>query len=121
MALRDGLDFKYMEHRSVGKTLMGLQVTTLGGEPLSIETSFKRNWMFALGILVAALVYIPILGWALIPLVAFAGVAIGAYEVYLVLSSEDGRRLGDQLAETRVSEESDGAELVVEEQPEDSE
>jgi uncharacterized RDD family membrane protein YckC len=120
MALRDGLNYKYMEHRSVGKTLMGLQVATVDGELLTIETSFRRNWMFAVGVSVTALFYIPVLGWALIPLAIFACLAIGAYEVFLVLSSDDGRRLGDQLANTVVTEEKESGELIADQPDDDS-
>lgn len=100
--VRDGLTLDFMNERSIGKHVMGLRVVRLNGAPMDIETSVRRNWMWGIGAITGALAYIPILGWILIPFVALAGIGIGLYEGYRVLTDPDGRRWGDQLAQTKV-------------------
>ncbi len=104
MVARDGLDIEFMRRRSLGKKLMQLNVVRLDGKPMDIETSFRRNWMFGLGVLVTLLLYIPILGWALIPVVGLLSAAIGIYEIYKVMTDAEGRRWGDAMAGTKVIE-----------------
>lgn len=103
--VRDGLELDFMNHRSIGKHVMGLEVVRLDGRAMDIEASVRRNWMFGFGAITAALAYIPILGWMLIPVVSLIALAIGVYEVYLVLTDDEGRRWGDQLGGTKVVEE----------------
>lgn len=100
--VRDGLTLDFMDGRSIGKHLMGLRVARLDGRAMDIETSARRNWMWGIGAISGALAYIPIFGWILIPFVALAGLGIGLYEGYRVLSSDDGRRWGDEMAQTKV-------------------
>lgn len=104
LVVRDGLDLDFMDQRSLGKHLMGLRVARLDGKPMDIETSARRNWMWGIGAITGALVYIPILGWVLIPFVALAGLAIGLYEGYRVWTDAEGRRWGDMMAQTKVYE-----------------
>lgn len=104
MLLRDGLEFDFMKHRSIGKQVMKLHLVTATGAPMDIATSVKRNWMFAFGALSSALVYIPVIGWVLIPFVALAAMVIGVIEIVLVLTDAQGRRFGDKLAGTTVVE-----------------
>lgn len=104
MLVRDGLEFDFMKHRSIGKQVMKLHLVTATGAPMDIMTSVKRNWMFAFGALTSALVYIPILGWALIPLVGLAALVLGVIEIVLVLTDAQGRRFGDKMAATTVVE-----------------
>lgn len=96
--LRDGFDFDFMDHRSLGKKLLKLRPVTLDGKPVDINVSMKRNWMLAVPLIISA---IPILGWVLAPVV---GVIIGIVEIVLVLTEEEGRRWGDKLANTKVIE-----------------
>lgn len=107
MLVRDGLDVDFMKNRSLGKKLMKLRPLHLDGRPVGIEASVRRNWMFGIGALTAVLVYIPILGWILIPIVVLIALAIGIYEIYLVLTDAEGRRWGDRLADTKVIEVAD--------------
>jgi len=107
MLFRDGMPYTFMDHRSVGKKLMKLRPVTLDGGPVDISISAQRNWMFALGTLIQALIYIPIIGWVLIPIVALAALIIIIIEIILVTIKEDGRRWGDNLANTKVIEVSD--------------
>jgi len=101
MLLRDGFAFDFMDHRSLGKKLMKLRPVTLDGTPVDINVSIKRNWVFAVPLV---LMVIPIIGWVLAPII---GVAIGIIECVLVLTDEEGRRMGDKIANTKVIEVSD--------------
>lgn len=104
MVVRDGLEFDFMDHRSVGKQLMKLRPVRLDGEPMDVEASIRRNWMFGLGALTTVLLWIPIIGWILVPVVGIAAFLIGLYEIFKVITDEEGRRWGDRLATTRVIE-----------------
>lgn len=100
--VRDGLDVEFMNGRSIGKHVLGIDVVRLDGRPMDLETSVRRNWMWGIGAITGALAYIPVLGWLLIPFVSLVGLAIGLYEGYLVLTDSEGRRWGDRMAQTKV-------------------
>ena len=100
--IRDGLDIDFMKQRSFGKKVMKLDVVRLDGKPMDLETSVKRNWMFGVGAITTILLYIPLLGWILIPVAILIAACIGLYECYKVLTDKEGRRWGDELAGTRV-------------------
>jgi len=104
MILRDGLEFDFMNHRSIGKQIMKLHVNTVDGAPIDIMTSVRRNWMFGIGYLIPLLIFIPILGWIAIPFVGVASVVLCLIEVFLVLTDGQGRRLGDKIAKTVIAE-----------------
>ena len=104
MVLRDGLEFEFMDHRSIGKKLMKLRPVRLDGETVDIETSIKRNWMFGLGALIQVLRFIPVVWILLIPIVGVAALVIGIMEIVFVLKDEEGRRWGDNIANTKVIE-----------------
>ena len=102
--VRDGLDIEFMPHRSIGKKLVGLQPVTLDGRPVDIETSVKRNLPFAVGGIAQVLLFIPIIGWILMIPVVLVALGLGLMELFLVITSEDGRRMGDKFANTKVIE-----------------
>lgn len=102
--VRDGLEIDFMDQRSLGKKIVGLRPIRLDGRPMDLETSVRRNWMWGIGAITSLLVYIPILGWALIPFVMLAAVAIGLFEIYNVFTDPEGRRWGDNMAGTKVVE-----------------
>ncbi len=102
LVIRDGLDVDFMKHRSLGKKVMKLNVVRLDGKPMDLETSVKRNWMFGVGAITTILLYIPFLGWILIPVALLIAGCIGLYECYKVLTDKEGRRWGDELAGTKV-------------------
>ena len=104
MLVRDGLDVEFMDRRSIGKKVMKLRPIRLDGRPMDIEASVKRNWMFALGAITGLLLYIPIIGWLLIPVVGLVALVIGIIEIVKVLTDDAGRRLGDNMAGTQVVE-----------------
>jgi uncharacterized protein involved in cysteine biosynthesis len=107
MLLRDGFSYEFMDHRSLGKKLIKLRPVRLDKGTMDIETSIKRNWMFALGGVVQVLLYIPIIGWFLIPIVGIVALVIGIMEIVFVLKDEEGRRWGDKMANTKVIEVND--------------
>lgn len=104
MVLRDGLEFEFMDRRSLGKKLMKLRPVRLDGGTMDIETSLKRNWMFGLGALIQVLRFIPVVWILLIPIVGVAALVIGIMEIVFVLKDEEGRRWGDTIANTKVIE-----------------
>ena len=67
-------------------------------------TSVRRNWTLVFGSLAQVLIFIPIIGWLLIPIVGIVGAILGIVEIVLVLTNDEGRRWGDRLAGTKVIE-----------------
>lgn len=104
MIVRDGLDFEFMHQRSIGKQIMKLHLDTLDSAPIDVMTSLRRNWMFGIGYLIPLLLFIPVLGWIAIPFVALASLGLGIVEVVLVLTDDQGRRVGDRIANTMVAD-----------------
>jgi len=100
--LRDGLDVDYIRGRSLGKKLMKLTVVRDDGLPMDMVTSARRNWPLVFGSLAQILAFIPVIGWVLIPFVVIAGAVFVVIEVIRVLTTPDGKRLGDGFAGTRV-------------------
>ncbi len=103
--VRDGMDLDFMDRRSIGKKLVKLRPLRNDGKPMDIETSAKRNLPFAVGGLISILIFIPIIGWIMIPFVGLLALGLLAVEAFLVVTSDDGRRFGDKFAETYVVEE----------------
>jgi len=83
-------------NKSIGKKIMNLKVIRLDGGIVDPTVSAKRNVPLAIGSVIAI---IPILGWALGPLVAMVFAII---ELVLFLSDEKGQRFGDRWANTQV-------------------
>jgi hypothetical protein len=102
--LRDGMEFDFMDHRSVGKKVMKLRPLTADGQRLDMMMSVRRNWMFGFGGLIQFLLYIPLIGWLLILPVALVALVIGVIEIIKVVTDEEGRRFGDVWANTKVVE-----------------
>lgn len=100
--LRDGLDLDVMRHRSLGKKIMKLTVVRLDGQPMDMATSARRNWPLVFGSIAQILAFIPVIGWILIPFVVLAGLVFVVIEVVRVLTTPEGRRLGDGFAGTKV-------------------
>jgi uncharacterized RDD family membrane protein YckC len=99
---RDGLAYDFMDGRSIGKKLMKLRPVRLDGLPMDVRTSVRRNWPLAFGSLTQALLFVPVIGWILIPVVGLAGLVLVIIEIVRVVTRPDGRRWGDELAGTRV-------------------
>lgn len=103
LVVRDGLAFQFMHHRSIGKHLLGLHVERLDGRPMDVETSVQRNWMWGLGPVGAVMADVPLFGGMLSAAVGLFGLAVLLYEAFRVLTRDDGRRWGDELAATQVT------------------
>ena len=99
---RDGLAFDFMDGRSIGKKLMKLRPVRLDGQAMDLRTSVMRNWPLSLGSLAQVLIFIPVIGWILIPFVGLAGLVIVVIEIIRVVNDPEGRRWGDRLAATKV-------------------
>jgi len=102
--LRDGFDYEFMDHRSIGKRLMRLRPVADDGSPMTLALSARRNWPLAVTSLAVILVLLPILGWILIPFAWVAGLILLVLEGYFALTDDHGLRWGDRLAGTRVIE-----------------
>lgn len=101
--VRDGLEFDFMDRRSVGKKLVKLRPVRLDGQPMDVGASVRRNWMFAIGG-IAQFFAMTIIGIVIaIPLVVIA-LVIGIVEIVLVITDPEGRRIGDKTGQTRVIE-----------------
>ncbi len=101
---RDGFEYDFMKYRSIGKQLMKLRPVIVDGGQMSIMISVRRNWTLMFGSLAQGLIFIPIIGWLLIPIVGIVGAILGIVEIVLVLTNDEGRRWGDRLAGTKVIE-----------------
>ncbi len=99
MLLRDGLEFDYMRHRSLGKHFMNLHVRRLDGLPMDVQTSIRRNWPIALSSLAPLLAAFVGMGF----LIGVAAVGLFLFEVHRLFKSPDGRRWGDEMAGTEVA------------------
>ncbi len=96
--------------RSVGKRLLGLQVVyyvvndTIA--PCGYKESVFRNSPFAAGYLVAGVLsLLPLLGWILAIVVISI---IIVFEGLVMFGSEEGKRFGDEIANTHVIESKEG-------------
>jgi len=91
LLIRDG----FPGGRSPGKRITGLRTRLRGGRTdVSFRESILRNLPLAAAWLLAEL---PVIGWILAGLVLL-------FEGLLVIGSTDGRRFGDELANTQVVE-----------------
>jgi hypothetical protein len=103
LLIADGL----FEGRSVGKKLIGLRVIIYNKADTVTACGFKesilRNVPFAAGFVVFGIFnMMPIIGW-IFSFITAAVVVI--FESLILLGSEKGMRLGDELAKTYVIEE----------------
>jgi len=103
--LRDGLPF--LNYNSLGKKLMGLNVSYTDGRPTDMMASVKRNWFLALSFLPYLLTSIGILE-SIAGFASFAGFVLVLIEGFLVATNKT--RLGDKQANTMVSAAGDFAE-----------
>lgn len=91
LLISDGL----MDGRSIGKRLVGTRALGSQGAPCTIKESILRNSTLAIGLL---LWKVPFIGW-IFPLL------ISAFELVILLGSPDRMRIGDEIANTSVVQE----------------
>ena len=106
LLIADGL----FEGRSVGKKLIGLKVVVQNDTEIIRDCGYKesifRNFPFVAGyILFGILKVIPLIGW-LFSFVIVLGILI--FECLVMMGSENGMRLGDEIAKTQVVEDKHG-------------
>jgi uncharacterized RDD family membrane protein YckC len=102
LLLADGL----FEGRSVGKKLIGLKIVLQDGSRCGYKESIFRNVPFAAGFILGGIFgVIPLIGW-LMSFVIF--VVVLAFESLVIIGSDNGKRLGDEIANTQVVEEEQG-------------
>jgi len=95
--LADGFEFWEFKGQSVGKKFFGLQVrNTLEKRQGNYKDSMIRNSPVAV---VTFFMLIPAWGWLIALLI---GIPLLVLEVYLMLTVEEGHRLGDVMADTEV-------------------
>lgn len=95
----DGMNFGPFSGQSLGKRLMGLQVVHIKSrKPIGLRESFLRNTPVGVATFFAI---IPVWGWLILGLI---GLPLMIMEVYLMVSIESGRRLGDVMGDTEVVE-----------------
>ena len=89
--------------RSIGKKLIGIKVVLKdSGNACGYKESIFRNFIFAVGLLLCGLFSkVPLLGGVFMIVVP---VFILLFEGLILLGSENGMRIGDELAKTRVIE-----------------
>lgn len=100
LSIADGL----FQGRSAGKRLIGLKVIMRDEAGVASACGFResifRNFPFTVGyILFGILKAVPLIGGIIAFVIA---VAILLFESLVILGSEEGIRLGDELAKTRV-------------------
>jgi len=86
--------------RSPGKKVMGLNVATASGAPITAQDSVKRNLTLSISWVGMLIMTIPILGTIVGGVVSMAGGVVGLYECYLVITNQP--RVGDKIAGTHV-------------------
>ena len=106
LSIADGL----FDGSSLGKKLMGLRVILQAEDDRAIACTYKesilRNSPFVLGlVLYWFLGVIPLIGW-LISMTLIIAVII--FELLVIVGSEKGMRLGDEIAKTVVIEDKRG-------------
>ncbi|MGB3543379.1 RDD family protein [Rubrivirga sp.] len=115
---RDALETPYTDGRSFGKKIIGLRAVRLDGGPMTMETSIRRNWTLAAGSIVSgigtvllALGPLAILG-VLVLIGSIVVGLLGLVEAVLVVTDDEGRRIGDRTGGTQVIEEAEVAATV---------
>ncbi|MDR3608263.1 MAG: RDD family protein [Oligoflexia bacterium] len=95
----DGMNFGPFKGQSIGKKLLKLRVvSTKQRAPATVRDSLLRNAPVGVATFFAI---IPVWGWLISGLV---GVPLMIMEVYLMVTAEGGRRLGDVMGDTEVLE-----------------
>ena len=99
MALRDGFTFEPVDGQSLGKKLLNLRAVVVEtGQRCDYVLSIKRNLPF---IIPRIFMVIPVVGWLIGAILYLVAIVI---EVILVVTDENGERIGDKIAGTRVIE-----------------
>ena len=102
LVIADGL----FEGMSVGKKLIGLKVVLDNGSRCGYKESIFRNFPFAVGFILCGIFgAIPLIGWLLLFVIV---IVVLGFESLVIIGSDNGKRLGDEIASTQVVEEIQG-------------
>lgn len=105
--VRDGMEFDFMDQRSIGKKVMKLRPIKLDGSPMDLNTSIMRNLPLCIGSIgsaITAIVGSLSIALMLAGLFSIIALVVVLVEVVLVLTDDQGRRFGDKYAGTMVVE-----------------
>ena len=95
----DGIRFRTHQGQSIGKMVMGLQVTNIRTrKPATIRDSILRNSPVGVATFFSI---IPLWGWLILVLI---GLPLMVMEIYLMATVDTGHRLGDVMGDTEVKE-----------------
>ena len=94
------------KNKSIGKKLFNLEVVNLEGDLVDYGISVKRNLPLCIGSIIAV---IPVIGWIFGGLIGFI---VAVLEIYLILTDNNGQRLGDKYAETQVIDAKESEEVI---------
>jgi len=95
----DGIHWGKFHGQSVGKKIMHLQViSSVHRRPATYRDSVFRNAPVGIATFFAI---IPVWGWVILALI---GLPLLCMEIYLMLTVENGHRLGDVMGDTEVVE-----------------
>ena len=96
--LRDGFDFGFMRYKSLGKSIMKLEVVAFDKEnkQSDFNVSLNRNWVLTLAPLISI---VPVIGTII---GVFVGGIVVLTEGIKVIVNSNGRRFGDDFANTQV-------------------
>jgi uncharacterized RDD family membrane protein YckC len=101
LLFKDGLMYQITKkdewkNKSIGKKLMNIEIISLDEQVIDLSISAKRNLPLTIGNFIAI---IPVIGWVIGPILALV---LALVELIIFLTDEDGRRLGDKWANTKV-------------------
>lgn len=83
-------------NKSIGKKLLRIEVRPEQSDQVDWATSIKRNIPLSLGTIIGI---VPLIGLILGPIIS---ILLAIIEIVLMLSSPEGKRLGDRIANTMV-------------------
>jgi len=101
LLFKDGLMYQITKkdewkNKSIGKKLINIEIISLDEQVIDLSISAKRNLPLTIGNFIAI---IPVIGWVIGPILALV---LALVELIIFLTDEDGRRLGDKWANTKV-------------------
>ena len=102
LLVRDGLNVEFMKQQSLGKKAVGIHAVRWDGKPADLATSITRNLPLAIIFVAPIFGIVPGVGRYVALLIGLIGIAVGVWEIVLVLTDPQGFRLGDKLARTRI-------------------
>lgn len=106
LLLRDAIPYAEWGPRSLGKRWLGVRPFTVGGEPMTWQTSARRNATVAAAFGIPAVAFL-IGGFRGLPFddsFLYLALLLLAVEAVFVGVDREGARLGDRWAGTRVTE-----------------